>query len=47
VSGGTGGETGSFHLRRRTAANSTLELMLDCGTWSQSLLAIFILYRLG
>lgn len=40
VSGGTGGATGSFHLRRRTAANATLELMLDCGTWSHSLLAI-------
>ena len=47
VSGGTGGATGSFHLRRRTAANATLELMLDCGTWSHSLLAIFMVYGLG
>jgi hypothetical protein len=47
VRGGTAGETGSFSLRRRTAANSTLELGLDCGTWSHSLLAIFKVWGLG
>jgi hypothetical protein len=47
VRGGTGGETGSFSLSRRTAANSTLELHLDCGTWSHSLLAMFKVWGLG
>jgi hypothetical protein len=47
VRGGTAGETGSFSLHRRTAANSTLELTLDCGTWSHSLLAIFKVWGLG
>ncbi len=47
VRGGTAGETGSFSLRRKTAANSTLELTLDCGTWSHSLLAIFKVWGLG
>lgn len=47
VSGGTGGETGSFHLRRRTTANSMLALSLDCGTWSHQLLAIFAVFGLG
>ena len=47
VQGGTGAATGSFSLRRRTKANSTLELSLDCGTWSHSVLAIFKVYGLG
>ena len=47
IRGGTAGETGSFSLRRRTAANLTLALTLDCGTWSHSLLAIFLVYGLG
>jgi hypothetical protein len=33
------GETGAFILRRRTAANLTIELGLDVGTWSDSLSA--------
>ena len=41
-----GGNAG-FSLRRRTAANLTLELNLDCGTWSHSLLAMFKVYGLG
>ena len=47
VQGGTAGETGSFSLRRRTAANTTLALSLDCGTWSHSLLAMFLIYGMG
>jgi hypothetical protein len=47
VSGGTGSTTGSFTVRRRTAANSTLELHLDTGTWSHSLTAMFMVYGLG
>jgi hypothetical protein len=41
-----GGNAG-FSLRRRTAANLTLELDLDCGTWSHNLLAMFKVYGLG
>ncbi len=41
-----GGNAG-FSLRRRTAANLTLELNLDCGTWSHNLLAMFKVYGLG
>jgi hypothetical protein len=47
VSGGTGGATGSFQLRRRTAANSTLELRLDTGTWFHAVMAMFFVYGLG
>jgi hypothetical protein len=47
VRGGTAGETGSFNLSRRTAANTTLALHLDCGTWSHSLLATFAVFGLG
>jgi hypothetical protein len=47
VSGGTGSSMGSFHLRRRTAANSTLELSLDTGTWFHFVLAMFFVYGLG
>src|SRR5260221_1783284 len=35
------GESGSFTLRRRTAANLTLELHLDVGTWGHQVLAMF------
>jgi hypothetical protein len=47
VRGGTASETGSFTLRRRTAANSTLELSLDVGTWSHNVLAMFKVWGLG
>ena len=47
VRGGTASETGSFTLRRRTAANSTLELSLDVGTWSHNVTAIFLVWGLG
>ncbi len=47
VSGGTGSATGSYHLRRRTAANSTLELSLDTGTWFPAVLAMFFVYGMG
>jgi len=35
------GESGTFTLRRRTPNNLTAELMLDVGTWSNLVLAIF------
>ncbi len=35
------GESGTFTLRRRTPGNLTAELMLDVGTWSNLVLAIF------
>jgi hypothetical protein len=41
------GESGSFTLRRRTAANLTLELHLDVGTWGHQVLAIFRVWGLG
>jgi hypothetical protein len=47
VRGGTARETGSFTLRRRTAANLTLELSLDVGTWSHQVTAIFHVWGLG
>jgi hypothetical protein len=47
VRGGTANETGSFTLRRRTAANLTLELSLDVGTWSHNVTAIFLVWGLG
>jgi hypothetical protein len=47
VSGGTGSATGTFSLRRRTAANSTLELRLDTGTWFHAVTAMFTVYGLG
>jgi len=47
VSGGTGSAMGSFHLRRRTAANSTLELDLETGTWFHAVMAMFFVYGLG
>jgi hypothetical protein len=47
VGGGTGSAMGSFHLRRRTGANSTLELSLDTGTWFPAVMAMFFVYGLG
>jgi hypothetical protein len=35
------GGIGTFRLRRRTAANLTVELDLDVGTWSNALMAFF------
>src|SRR4029077_11441315 len=41
------GESGTFTLRRRTAANLTVELQLDVGTWGHQVLAIFRVWGLG
>jgi hypothetical protein len=41
------GGSGTFTLRRRTPANSTVEIYLDVGTWSRSLTAGFRVYGLG
>jgi hypothetical protein len=41
------GKSGSFTLRRRTAANLTVELHLDVGTWSHRVLAMFRVWGLG
>jgi hypothetical protein len=41
------GESGTFILRRRTAANLTVELQLDVGTWGHSVLAMFRVWGLG
>ena len=41
------GESGTFTLRRRTAANLTVELSLDVGTWGHSVLAMFRVWGLG
>ena len=41
------GNSGSFTLRRRTAANLTVELSLDVGTWGRSVLAMFRVWGLG
>jgi len=43
----TKGESGTFTLRRRTAANLTVELHLDVGTWSHSVTAIFRVLGVG
>ncbi len=40
-------ESGVYTLRRKTAANSTLEISLDVGTWSRSLTAGFSVNGLG
>jgi len=47
VSGGTGSASGSFTVRRRTAANSTLQLGLETGTWFHAVMAIFHVYGMG
>ena len=39
--------SGSFVLRRRTAAHLTCELALDVGTWGHSVLAMFKVWGLG
>jgi hypothetical protein len=41
------GESGAFTLRRRTAANLTLELHLDVGTWSHKVISMFRVWGLG
>lgn len=41
------GESGTFTLRRRTAANLTVELHLDVGTWSPTVLAMFRIWGVG
>jgi hypothetical protein len=41
------GESGTFILRRRTAANLTVELSLDVGTWGHSVIAMFRVWGLG
>ena len=41
------GGSGTFTLQRRTTANLTLEINLDVGTWSHSLLATFRVWGLG
>jgi hypothetical protein len=35
------GESGTFTLRRRTQSNLTVELHLDVGTWSNSMMGFF------
>jgi hypothetical protein len=41
------GQSGSFTLRRRTAANLTVELHLDVGTWGHKVVAMFRVWGLG
>jgi hypothetical protein len=41
------GDSGTFTLRRRTAANLTAELHLDVGTWGHRVLAHFMVLGLG
>jgi len=41
------GDSGTFTLRRRTAANLTAELSLDVGTWSRRIVAMFKVWGLG
>jgi len=41
------GGSGIFTLRRRTPANLTVELMLDVGTWSHSVTAIYRVLGVG
>jgi hypothetical protein len=41
------GGSGTFTLRRRTAANLTVELSLDVGTWSHSTIGIFRVLGVG
>jgi hypothetical protein len=40
-------ESGTFTLRRRTAANLTVELSLDVGTWGHKVVAMFRVWGLG
>jgi hypothetical protein len=41
------GASGTFTLRRRTAANLTVELHLDVGTWSHKVIAMYRVWGLG
>ncbi len=41
------GDSGTFSLRRRTAANHVVDLELDVGTWSRSLTFMFHVYGPG
>ncbi len=41
------GESGTFTLQRRTAANLTLELHLDVGTWGHKVISAFRVWGLG
>jgi hypothetical protein len=41
------GQSGTFTLRRRTAANLTVELSLDVGTWGQKVAVMFRVWGLG
>jgi hypothetical protein len=41
------GGSGTFQLRRRTAANLTVDVSLDVGTWSNSLTAFFEVHGAG
>ena len=41
------GESGTFTLSRRTAANLTLELHLDVGTWGHKVRSVFRVWGLG
>jgi len=41
------GKSGTFTLRRRTAANLTVELHLDVGSWGHKVLAMFRVWGLG
>ena len=41
------GGSGSFTLRRRTAANLTVELYIDVGTWSHFVLPMFRVLGVG
>ncbi len=41
------GGSGTFSLRRRTAANLTIEISLDVGTWSHNVTAILLVWGLG
>src|SRR4029077_11745440 len=41
------GESGTFTLEGRTEVNLTVELQLDVGTWSHSVIAMFRVWGLG
>lgn len=41
------GETGAFTLQRKTSANLTIEITLDVGTWSNSLLSFYHVMGVG
>ena len=41
------GGSGTFSLQRRTAANSTVEIYVDVGTWSHRMLAIYRVWGMG